>query len=204
MMEVLKMSNVRRRPAKESEVKYAEEQHYTLISRCGYKGHLLGEVTFSDCGASLSFLWNRGKEPMPEDISKTTYEMFQSIMLFFTNPPETLKTLLSKESKYGDRYIHRIDIYGSRFSYLLSVIPETLNVDLYVYTKDVWDKHMEKAKNGIEFIERADKNHPGNRFFLKDGGMITYSILEPLRDWETIRHDKPKDSVCDISTNAMS
>lgn len=169
------------RAMKPGERLYTYQQSQQICGQCGGIGYLRGDFgrggedfysTWEDSPFSKRFITDEFKGELDEVINALRFSeagggLFQdraSMLKYCRAQPDS-----AFQGNYCTEYGFRVD--SEKYAYLIRCNPVQGDYNLYVfpYVKDWLDSHMEKAAQGIRFI---DSNYQ-ELFRIPDGGKIT-------------------------------
>lgn len=163
--------NVTIRPATQSEMLYAAEQSEQISSQTGCIGILAAEMDFDEAGFFST--WTNVRANLNTDTFKREFDDVINRFRFgngdeqgIRKPDEdtflTNRSTLSmycwerqsaKTEKGGEAFCFRADT--DSYTYIMRCIPvkAEFNLYCYCYRRDWLERHMERAKGGIRFID---------------------------------------------------
>lgn len=170
-----------------------EEQHYVFAQsqqismQTGHIGYLRGDLGRS--GTEFHSTWNDFRTELKTDIFKEEFNRLINSMRFDTNGILKNRNALTAycythpEScidSDGRNFGFRVDT--DQYAYLIRLNPNQGEYNIYCccYLRELLDRHIEKARNGIRFIT-PDYNE---KFRIPDGDSIRITTLDGTQlDW---------------------
>lgn len=173
--------NIRIRAMESEEQKYAYSQSQQLAMQCGSIGHLRGD--FGKTGDSFYTMWENHNTPYKTDEFKKEFDEVINALRFDEQYEGLMKnrSAMSQycyewedsifQGNYCAEYGFRIDT--EEYAYLIrcNLNENVYNFYIYPYVSQWLDQHLEKASQGIRFIDSGYKE----LFHIEDGGQIAIS-----------------------------
>lgn len=164
------------RSAVPAELLYAKRQCPQIMERCGNPGSLWAEL--DDSGTAFISHWDTAIPGQNTPEFKAEFNAVLDTLRFNEHYGPVLKNLSAmtayclacQESRVGDSpvYVFRADTSG--YTYLVRCTPAEMqdHVYIYPYRRDLLERHMKEAENGIRFITTDGKE----KFRVPDGDHI--------------------------------
>ena len=156
----------------ESEQKYSYSQSQQLSMQCGAVGYLRGD--FGSSGDEFFTTWNDCHTPYKTEAFSAEFDTVMESLCSDLRLFRSRDDLAEYCGAHADGALNETEfgfrVDGEKYSYLIRCNPQKGDYNFYVfpYVSEWLDRHIQKAENGIRFIDSGYNE----LFRIPDGGKV--------------------------------